>query len=83
VWLCGVRCVMCDVAFSGCILLGCRYAGTYGTYSNLNYLARQLKLPSSTHTSFYVTKVGYILTTDYVLHKRNNSYVLHKRNVRM
>ena len=71
---------MCDVAFSGCIL-GRRYAGTYGTYSTLNYLARQLKLPSSTHTNFYVTKVGYISTTDYVLHKCNNSYVLHKRNV--
>jgi len=59
---------MCDVAFS---------------YSTLNYLARQLKLPSSTHTNFYVTKVGYISTTDYISHKRNYSYVLHKRNVPM
>jgi hypothetical protein len=59
------------------------YADTYGTYSTWNYLALQLKLPSSTHTNFYATKVGYISTTDYILYKRNYSYILHKRNVPM
>ena len=47
--------------------------------STLNYLARQLKIPSKTHTNFYVTKVGCISTTEYVLPKRTNLYVLPKR----
>jgi len=73
----GYKIVECDVARGQLIFPGCWY------YIQRILTARQLKLPSGTHTNFYVTKVGYISTTDYVLQKHNYSYVLHKRNVPM
>jgi hypothetical protein len=57
----GYNIVECDVARGQLFCPGCWY------YIQRILTVHQLKLPSGTHTNLYVTKVGYILTTDYVL----------------
>ena len=66
-WRLVVVCCVCGVR--GQLMARVQHVHTCMYLLYVKYIAHQLKLPSSEHTNFYVTKVGYILNTEYVLPK--------------